>query len=231
MKKKIFIIMGAVVLLIAVLIGTLAMKDLRQEKILREEIASIQKMADSEQMDMDAINKKLKQTVTAGDCAKVEKAVKNYMADNFNNAITIAEALNDEILTSALTAENYAADGPDFVKTKLLLSDLKERLTDAKEKMKQLSQDEAVVSYLNDTEDSYNLELYKELIGEEMMSAEDAAEIEQGIDEVLEVIIAEQGVIDFLSANKGQWAIQDGAILFVDEALSNQYNQLLMELE
>lgn len=226
-----FIIIGAVVLLIAVLIGALAMKDLHQEKILREEIAGIQKMADSEQMDMEAINKKLKQTVTAGDCAKVEKAVKNYMADNFNNAITIAEALNDEVITSALTAENYAADGPDFVKTKLLLSDLKERLTDAKEKMKRLSQEETAVSYLKDKEDSYNLDLYKELIGEEMMSAEDVAEIEQSIDEFLEVITAEQGVIEFLSANKGQWAIQDGTILFTDEELSNQYNQLLMELE
>ena len=230
MKKKIFIIMGAVVLLFAALIGTLAVKDLRQEKILREEIASIQKLLDLEQPDMDAISKKLKQTVTDGDCAKVEKAVKNYMADNFNNAFTIAEALNDEMLTSALTAENYTSDGPDFVKTKLLLGDLKKRLTEGKEKMKQLSEDEKVVSYLKD-KDSYNLDVYKEFIGEGKMSAEEVKEAEQDINEILDLITAEQGVIDFLAANKGQWAVQDGTILFSDEALSDQYNQLLLELE
>lgn len=120
-------------------------RDLRQEKTLRDEIASIQELAGSEQMD--AVNEKLGHIVTTGDYAKVEKAVKNYMADNFNNAITIAEVLSDEVLTSALTAENYTSDGPDFVKTKLLLSDLQKRLTKAKEEQKRLSTNETVMLY------------------------------------------------------------------------------------
>lgn len=148
---------------------------------------------------MDAVNEKLERTVTTGDYAKVEKAVKNYMADNINNAITIAESLNDEVLTSVLTAENYMSDGLDFVKTKLLLSDMEKRLTKAKEEVKRLS--------------------------------EDVSEIEQSIDEVLDMITVEQKVIGFLSENKGQWTVQDGAIAFSDDALNNQYNQLLLELE
>ena len=138
MKKKILIIIGVLILLVAILIAVFVVKDLRQEKTLRDEIASIQELAGSEQMDMDAVNEKLGHIVTTGDYAKVEKAVKNYMVDNFNNAITIAEVLSDEVLTSALTAENYASDGPDFVKTKLLLSDLQKRLTKAKEEQKTL---------------------------------------------------------------------------------------------
>lgn len=229
MKKKIFITIGVLILLIAILIAIFAVKDFRQEKTLRDEIASIQELAGSEQMD--AVNEKLGHIVTTGDYAKVEKAVKNYMADNFNNAITIAEVLSDEVLTSALTAENYASDGPDFVKTKLLLSDLQKRLTKAKEEQKRLSTNETVMSYLKDKEDSYYVELYKEIIGEEESASEDAIEIEQSIDEVLDMVAVEQSVIDFLSENKGQWTVQDGIIAFSDEALNVQYNQLLLELE
>lgn len=229
MKKKRLITIGVLILLIAILIAIFVVKDFRQEKNLRDEIASIQELAGSEQMD--AVNEKLGHIVTTGDYAKVEKAVKNYMADNFNNAITIAEVLSDEVLTSALTAENYTSDGPDFVKTKLLLSDLQKRLTKAKEEQKRLSTNETVMSYLKDKEDSYYVDLYKEIIGEEESVSEDAIEMEQSIDEVLDMVAVEQSVIDFLSENKGQWTVQDGIIAFSDEALNVQYNQLLLELE
>lgn len=229
MKKKMFFITIGIILCLIFWGIIFVVRDLRQEKTLRDEIASIQELAGSEQMD--AVNEKLGHIVTTGDYAKVEKAVKNYMADNFNNAITIAEVLSDEVLTSALTAENYTSDGPDFVKTKLLLDDLKERLTNAKEEMKRLSEDETVMSYLKDKEDSYYVDLYKEIIGEEESASEDAIEIGQSIDEVLDMVAVEQSVIDFLSENKGQWTVQDGIIAFSDEALNVQYNQLLLELE
>lgn len=231
MKKKIFITIGVLIALLAILIAIFVVRDLRQEKTLRDEIAGIQELTDPEQMDMTAINEKLGRTVTTGDYAKVEKAVKNYMADNFRNAITIAEALNDEVLTKALTAENYVADGPDFVKTKLLLNDLKERLNNAKEKLKHLSEDATVMSYLKDKEDSYYVELYQEIMGAEETDSEESNEIEQSMDEVLDVIAAEQRIIDFLATNKGQWTVQDGAILFSDDALDVQYNEFLLELE
>lgn len=231
MKKKIFFITIGIILCLIFGGIIFVVRDLRQEKTLRDEIASIQELAGSEQMDIDAVNEKLGHIVTTGDYAKVEKAVKNYMADNFNNAITIAEALNDEVLTNALTAENYMSDGPDFVKTKLLLSDLQKRLTKAKEEQKRLSTNETVMSYLKDKEDSYYVNLYKEIIGEEESASEDAIEIEQSIDEVLDMVAVEQNVIDFLSENKGQWTVQDGIIAFSDEALNVQYNQLLLELE
>lgn len=229
MKKKLILSTVIMVLVALILLMIFVVKDLRQEKTLRDEIASIQELAGSEQMD--AVNEKLGHIVTTGDYAKVEKAVKNYMADNFNNAITIAEALNDEVLTNALTAENYMSDGPDFVKTKLLLSDLQKRLTKAKEEQKRLSTNETVMSYLKDKEDSYYVDLYKEIIGEEESASEDAIEIEQSIDEVLDMVAVEQSVIDFLSENKGQWTVQDGIIAFSDEVLNVQYNQLLLELE
>ena len=73
--------------------------------------------------------------------------------------------------------------------------------------------------------------VYKEIIGEEESASEDAIEIEQSIDEVLDMVAVEQSVIDFLSESKGQWTVQDGIIAFSDEVLNVQYNQLLLELE
>ena len=104
-------------------------------------------------------------------------------------------------------------------------------MTKAKEEQKRLSTNETVMSYLKDKEDSYYVDLYKEIIGEEESASENAIEIEQSIDEVLDMVAVEQSVIDFLSENKGQWTVQDGIIAFSDEALNVQYNQLLLELE
>ena len=87
------------------------------------------------------------------------------------------------------------------------------------------------MSYLKDKEDSYYVDLYKEIIGEEESASEDAIEIEQSIDEVLDMVAVEQSVIDFLSESKGQWTVQDGIIAFSDEVLNVQYNQLLLDFE
>lgn len=119
MRRKIIIVIVVVVLVIVATIIFFVIKDLQQEKSLRKEIDEIQKeMVYFEQIDVDKISKKLKATVTTGDYAKIEKAIKNYMADNLNTMLTISEALNDEVIPNALTAENYQNDGPDFVKTR-----------------------------------------------------------------------------------------------------------------
>ena len=123
MRRKIIIVIVVVVLVIVATITFFVIKDLQQEKSLRKEIDEIQKeMVYFEQIDVDKISKKLKATVTTGDYAKIEKAIKNYMADNLNTMLTISEALNDEVIPNALTAENYQNDGPDFVKTRMPFS-------------------------------------------------------------------------------------------------------------
>ena len=105
MRRKIIIVIVVVVLVIVATITFFVIKDLQQEKSLRKEIQK--EMVDFEQIDVDKISKKLKATVTTGDYAKIEKAIKNYMADNLNTMLTISEALNDEVIPNALTAENY----------------------------------------------------------------------------------------------------------------------------
>lgn len=106
-------------LLIVFFIGGFVVKGLRQEKKMKEEISNIQQMLKREQINMDSINKKLTRTITTGEYSKVERAIKNYLADNINAMIKIDSVLNDDTIENALTAENYQNDGPDFVKTRL----------------------------------------------------------------------------------------------------------------
>lgn len=232
MKRKIIITIIAVLVVIAGIIGFFAVKDLKQEKNLCEEIASIQELtANIGHVDMDQVNEKLQRTVTTGDYAVVEQAVKNYMADNFNAMITISNVLDDTELTTALTAENYEADGPDFVKTKQILTDLQNQLTDAKETMKTLASTDGMMSYLKNMEDSYYIDLYKEIIGAEEVSAEDINDMEASVDDVWNLIQSELSVLDFLAENKGNWEVQDGTITFNSDELMNQYNQLLLAVQ
>ena len=223
MRRKIIIVIVVVVLVIVATITFFVIKDLQQEKSLRKEIDEIQK----EIIDVDKISKKLKATVTTGDYAKIEKAIKNYMADNLNTMLTISEALNDEVIPNALTAENYQNDGPDFVKTRKILKNTQDKLSASKETMIILSKDDTVMSYLKNVDDSYYIDLYKEMVGEES-SVDD---IKKNIDDIVNLIQSQQNVLEFLSENKNMWNVQNGKIQFDDDILLNQYNQLLLAVQ
>ena len=204
-----------IVFFIVDFIGWFVVKDLRQEKKMKEEIANIQQMLNQEQINMDSIIKKLTHTITTGEYSKVERAIKNYLADNINAMITIDSVLNGDTIENALTAENYQNDGPDFVKTRQILKDMKNKLTSSKETMVTLSQNNTVMSYLKNVDDSYYIDLYKEMMGEKS-TVDDIKNIEKNIDDVVNLIQSQQNVLKFLSENKNMWNVQNGKIQFDD---------------
>lgn len=219
-----------IVFFIVDFIGWFVVKDLRQEKKMKEEIANIQQMLNQEQINMDSIIKKLTHTITTGEYSKVERAIKNYLADNINAMITIDSVLNGDTIENALTAENYQNDGPDFVKTRQILKDMKNKLASSKETMVTLSQNNTVMSYLKNVDDSYYIDLYKEMMGEKS-TVDDIKNIEKNIDDVVNLIQSQQNVLKFLSENKNMWNVQNGKIQFDDDNLLNQYNQLLLAVQ
>ena len=217
-------------LFIVFFIGWFVVKDLRQEKKMEEEISYIQQTLKQEQINMDSINKKLTHTITTGEYSKVERAIKNYLADNIRAMITIDSVLNDDTIENALTTENYQNDGPDFVKTRQILKDMKHKLTSSKETMVTLSQNNTVMSYLKNVDDSYYIDLYKEMMGEKS-TVDDIKDIKKNIDDVVNLIQSQQNVLEFLSENKNMWNVQNGKIQFDDDNLLNQYNQLLLAVQ
>ena len=122
MKNKVVkVILWSVLIifiLFCVFIGSLVVKDLKQEDDLGDNIKEINDMFSQDDLDIDKINKSLKSYVTTGENLMLEKAVKKYYSDAFELVLDIDDALNDKRITNLLSEENVLNDAPDFTYSK-----------------------------------------------------------------------------------------------------------------
>ncbi len=234
MKKnvKIIIIAGVIILAIALVGGYFFINDMKQKEKLVDELSQIEEMTKSGEFDMEKLNEKTSNIVTTGKYAKVEKAAKNYASDVFNKANEIKTVLEDEKMAQLLTASNYKTDGPEFVETKKYLSETKEKLQNFKTEMFGYLEEGKISSYIEaETTDSYSIELYKELLKEDIeMPESERKEMEQAIDKVASMLDIAEEIINFLVENKGQWQVQGEQIVFNSNSLVQKYNGFLTKL-
>ena len=233
MKKKIFIGIGVVLVLIVITIGYFVVTDLNQESKLENELIEISDMVNEDNVDIDAVYERLNSTVTTGDYKVVEIAFKTYLKDNFDNTLKIAEILEDEQLVNILTPENYLNDGKDFIKTKEYITTTKTNLEKYKQSYIEFFTEEKAMSYINDKGlDDYYIDLYKDsYVGDiENESSEDIKVVEESIDDIIEILNVSEEVINFLIDNKDSWNIEDNYIVFSNDELSNKYDSLLDKL-
>lgn len=234
MKKnvKIKIIAGVIILAIALVGGYFFINDVKQKEKLVDELSQIEEITSSGELDMEKLKEKTSNIVTTGKYAKVEKAAKNYASDVFNTANEIKTVLEDEKMAQLLTASNYKADGPEFVETKKYLSETKEKLQNFKTEMFGYLEDGKISSYIEaETTDSYSIELYKNLLKEDIeMPETERKEMEQAIDKVASMLDIAEEIINFLVENKGQWQVQGEQIVFNSNSLVQKYNGFLTKL-
>lgn len=234
MKKnvKIIIIAGVIILAIALVGGYFFINDVKQKEKLVDELSQIEEMTSSGELDMEKLKEKTSNIVTTGKYAKVEKAAKNYASDVFNTANEIKTVLEDEKMAQLLTASNYKADGPEFVETKKYLSETKEKLQNFKTEMFSYLEDGKISSYIEaETTDSYSIELYKNLLKEDIeMPESERKEMEQAIDKVASMLDIAEEIINFLVENNGQWQVQGEQIVFNSNSLVQKYNGFLTKL-
>ena len=231
MKKKILIIILIIIIIAIGVIGYNVYKDMKQEENLNTELAEIEQLANAETIDLNAINDRLDRVVTTGDYAVVEEAFKSYLRENFENSIKIANILNDEKITTLLTAQNYKEDGKDFTQSKNYITTTKAELEDCKTKYIEFFTEEKAMSYINNKGlDSYYIDLYKdEFIGD--IEAEDTTDtVEKSIDEVISILDTSEKILNLLSENKNSWEIKGENITFNNENVSNQYDELINSL-
>lgn len=233
MKKTIIWIIIAIVLVIVIGIGVLVVKDFKQEDILRQEMLEFENLTRAETIDLDAIDQRIRELKTTGDYGVLEKAMKEYLADVVNVSVDIANILNDEKMTNILTPENYAEDGPDFVETKQFLQESTEKIEQYKNEVLELLTNEKAMSYIENKDlDQYYIDLYKEIaLSEDTALDEDNAEIEKSLNEASQILKTETEIINFLSENKENWEVQGDNIVFNSEALTNQYNEYVSQLQ
>ncbi len=229
MKKKILIGVLVVIIIAVVAICYFVFNDGKQEQKLKDELLEISNLTNVTPIDVDAINKKLEETITTGDYATVEKAMKSYLKDSFDNMIRIAELLNDDRITGILTAENYQEDGPDFVETKAYITSTIQELETRKNSYQEYLTEEKAMSYIeNKGLDDYYIDFYKTEIVKDMES--DDTTVADSIDGVIEILRNSEKVIDFLITNKDNWKIENDSVVFSNEDLSNQYINLISQI-
>lgn len=231
MKKKILIIVGIIILIVIGVIAYFVITDLQQEDKLTAELQEISNLVNSQNIDIDQINERLDRTVTRGDYVVVEQSFKQYLKDNFDVSMKIADILNDEKLTTILTADNYKQDGKDFIETKNYISTTRDQLETYKTEYKDFFTEDKVMSYINDKNlDSYYTDLYKQELVGDIESDNETEVVESAVNDVIGILDIYEEVINFLVDNQNSWNVQDDTIEFTSESLQNQYNSLIDKL-
>lgn len=227
MKKKIIIAVIVIILVIVGVIGYIVVSDLGQENKLKSELSELNDLVNSETIDTDEVNDRLDRIVTKGDYAKVEDAFKTYLRNSFDNIIDIVNILNDEKMVTLLTAENYQTDGKDFIESKNYIVITKEKLENCKEKYSEYMTKEKAMSYIeNKGLDSYYVDLYEDEFIGDMNSIEDTT-VEDSIDEIIDLLNISEKVLNLLSNNKDSWTIEGENIVFSNDSVGNQYDELI----
>lgn len=231
MKKKVLITILVIIVIAIIVLGYFILSDFMQEQKIRDELAQLSELSNAETIDVDAINDMLARTVTKGDYAIVEESFKQYLKDDFDNTMKIAEILNDERIVNLLTVDNYLEDGKDFVETKNYITTTRETLEKCKKDYSKAFTEEKAMSYINDKGlDSYYVDFYKtEVVGNIEEENTDTI-VEDSIDDVIDILNVSERVINFLSENQNGWKIEGEQIVFSNQSLSNEYNQLIDEL-
>ena len=231
MKKKILIALLIIIVLIIGVIAYFLISDLKQEEKLISEINELDNLVNAQEINIEQIKEKLNKIETREDYATVEKAFKQYLSDNFDNIIKISEILNDEKLVNILTAKNYQEDGPDFITTKEYITNTRQELEERKLAYTEFFTEEKAMSYINDKGlDSYYIDLYKNEIVGDIESANDTSEVENSIDEIISILNKSEEVINFLVENKNNWKIENDTIVFNNNNLADQYDELISQL-
>ena len=231
MKKKILIVVAIIVVIIVGIIGYMVISDMMQEGKLNTELEELSNLTNAEEMDFDQIEERLNRTVTTGDYAKVEQSFKQYLSDNFDNMMQIANILNDEKMTTILTAENYEDDGPEFTETKKYITETKNKLDELKNIYAEFYTEEKAMSYIQDKGlDEYYTEYYRNQIVGDIEEVEGIDIVQSSIDELIDVLDKSEEIINFLIKNEGKWQIEDENIVFDNDSLENEYEDLIGQL-
>ena len=153
--------------------------DFEEEIQLLEEMEEVYALMDEH--NTDELNQKLDTIISTGDYAVVEKAAKNYTRDLYNVVTNISNELANDRIMSLTTYENFQNDGPEFTESKAYIIETKEKLENYKTTYQELYTEEKADAYLETNLDSYYIDFYHQIIGDE---EEDTTTV-NNIDEII----------------------------------------------
>lgn len=235
-KKKIIITIVAIVVIVLLLIAAFIGYHYSQLKILTEEV---NKLSTTEYINADgtvkedaSVDMEIK---TKGSYAIVEKTLKDYMNETIEvvkESSDVEKAISD--LSGISSIEQISYDAPDFTETKQKISDARQKTLEYFNKLKEKSNKDNLLNAIDDKNvGDYYKELYKRLaIDEESSQNLDSALSElESQEEIIEGVLDYfSNIINFLSDNKDAWVIENGQVLFYNQAKLNEYNTIVMQM-
>lgn len=224
--KVILILVGIVVF---TAIGTYFANDrLERNKLIQE----IQRVS-----TVDITKKKINEDniKSKGKYAKIEKLVKSYLNGYASILQETLGVLGEEQLENVLSVDNLKEDGPDFVKTKQYLKEVKEKYAQCVEKLSDQFNEESISNYEGAKElSSSEFDLYKKLLIGNNAGGK-LEEAKQKLDKVMKangtILDTKEEIINFLSENKGNWQIQGSRVMFTNQTLLKQYNAYIKSMQ
>lgn len=226
-KKIVFIVIGIIILVLLGIFGYMVVDEMNQTNKLIIEVGEVSQMFNQTSLDYEIIEQKLSTNVSKGDYLVVEKAVKQYLSDALASMKELQSVVDDDRITTLLTMDNYAEDGPDFVNTKEYIQNTRTALENLKNEFISYTTQEKMDEYISDKGlDEYYIELYNELMGGDEIMQADIEELESSLDSIINMLSNTEVVIDFLIENKDSWKLQGENIVFFSNDLVNEYNEL-----
>lgn len=226
-KKIVFIVIGIIILVLLGIFGYMVVDEMNQTNKLIIEVGEVSQMFNQTSLDYEIIEQKLLTNVSKGDYLVVEKAVKQYLSDALASMKELQSVVDDNRITTLLTIDNYAEDGPDFVNTKEYIQNTRTALENLKSEFISYTTQEKMDEYISDKGlDEYYIELYNELMGGDEIMQADIEELESSLDSIINMLNNTDVVIDFLIENKDSWELQGENIVFFSNDLVNEYNEL-----
>ena len=226
-KKIVFIVIGIIILVLLGIFGYMVVDEMNQTNKLIIEVGEVSQMFNQTSLDYEIIEQKLSTNVSKGDYLVVEKAVKQYLSDALASMKELQSVVDDDRITTLLTIDNYAEDGPDFVNTKEYIQNTRTTLENLKNEFISYTTQEKMDEYISDKGlDEYYIELYNELMGGDKIMQADIEELESSLDSIINMLSNTEVVIDFLIENKDSWELQGENIVFFSNDLVNEYNEL-----
>ena len=235
--KKVITIILILIFIFIVVVGAFSIKDILEENKLRDESELLLELTNAEEYDDSKISEVLNRTITKGDCAKVEKALKEYVKAEYEETKKIRNILENEKIYNVLTPENYKNDGPEFEESLKYIEDSKNTIKEASENLIILMSEEEKLKYIekqkfNDSTDKdYYLNFYKELINvDENANKTDMENMNKSTSDVISFLDSMEEILEFLKENKNEWNVENNELVFTSEKLSDEFNNLIDKL-
>lgn len=226
-KWMIWVLAMILIFLLVLFLGQFMYKKY-EEGILRKEMNQIMKL----DITKDTIPMNIK---SHGTYQVVEKAMKKYFSSYAESTKKTLSILNDTKLSGLLSADTVNEDGPSFTNTKTYIQTTRENLENYMGTMITMSSDKAILEEIQKTKVSkYYENLYRDLMLDSSVSdslKNEQTSLIESKNKMLSLLDTYDEIFNFLIQNEGNYQIQNGKLLFKNNALLSQYTHYVEQLK